>query len=237
MLSQNLYKPVVTFFETKEMMYNHAQDLIADTYFDTVQKVPYIRLAFSGGITPIPLYKKLANNPLIDWKEVELYQTDERYISTNSQESNQKNIVDALGKHVISEVKEKYFFDTTMSIEKSLEHYRSIIDSFDDEGFDITILGIGKDGHFASLFPGINHYQENSGVIATTAPIEYTTNLRLTLSLKTILNSKMIIVLLSGESKKDVVSRLIEGKESVLQFPAKFLLLHPSLQIFQSPEE
>jgi 6-phosphogluconolactonase/glucosamine-6-phosphate isomerase/deaminase len=69
-------------------------------------------------------------------------------------------------------------------------------------------------------------------VISTTAPENLQTASRISLTIETILNSQKILVLLQGSKKSDVLAELLEGGKTASEFPAKFLLSHPDLNIF-----
>ena len=232
-----LYRPNITFFESDELLYKHASSYVSDIILDIGGNEGVVRVAVSGGSTPIRLYEDLAKNPVLPWEEVELYQVDERYVPVTSRENNQRAVRAAFGEGTLERMKAAYFFRTEKDIEDTLEHYEEVLESLDAPLFDIIILGIGKDGHFASLFPEGDYLRGmEDKVIATEAGHEYDTNQRLSLTVESVLSAETVIVLLKGEDKQDVVKELLEGKQSATHYPAKFLLSHPNLHIFQSME-
>ena len=232
-----LYRPNITFFESDELLYKHASSYVSDIILDIGGNEGVVRVAVSGGSTPIRLYEDLAKNPVLPWEEVELYQVDERYVPVTSRENNQRAVRAAFGEGTLERMKAAYFFRTEKDIEDTLEHYEEVLESLDAPLFDIIILGIGKDGHFASLFPEGDYLRSmEDKVIATRAGHEYDTNQRLSLTVESVLSAETVIVLLKGEDKQDVVKELLEGKQSATHYPAKFLLSHPNLHVFQSME-
>jgi 6-phosphogluconolactonase len=103
------------------------------------------------------------------------------------------------------------------------------------DGFDLAILGIGKDGHFASIFPGFTQWEtENKTVVTETTENEVME--RLSISPKYLLKAKRILVLLAGEDKSPILEKLADENLSKENFPAKFLLQHPNLEIIFSEE-
>jgi 6-phosphogluconolactonase len=233
-----IYRPQVLFFETNTLLFNHATIYISDIILDYTGNEGNVKLALSGGNTPTQLYKNLALNPIIPWNMVELYQVDERYVVHDDSQSNQRLIVDSFGESTINLMKSINFFDTTLQLEQTVEQYNEILDSLDGELFDITVLGIGEDGHIASLFPKgqyLSHMENKS--ISTKAPKNYEVEQRLSITVESILSSETIIVLLVGQSKSAIIKELLEGVKSASEFPAKFLLSHPNVHIFQSLEE
>lgn len=233
-----IYRPNITFFETDEMMYNHATDYVSDILLDVSGNEGSAKMAVSGGSTPMKLYTNLSNNPVLPWEDIELYQVDERYVAEDSPLNNKKQIISAFGEETVDRMKYSYFFDTSKELADSLNAYADVLDSFDGSFFDVTILGIGGDGHFASLFPGGNYLQHmETSVIPTMAGEGFDVNQRLSLTIESVLSSETIIVLLKGEDKQHIVHELLEGKKSAVDFPAKFLLSHPNLHIMQSMED
>ena len=108
------------------------------------------RLALSGGATPAPIYGALANQQLT---ALELYQVDERCVSRDDPESNYRLINESLLKKLTIPPKEFHAFKATppteVAIQESLKIYENQLFDLADHPFDMTILGIGADGHIA----------------------------------------------------------------------------------------
>ena len=191
----------------------------------------------SGGNTPLPLYSRLATNPVIDWSKIEIFQTDERYIDKDSDDSNQKHIIKSF-EPALEELREINVFNTDLPIEMTIKDYMEKLEVLDGPFFDFTILGVGPDGHIASLFPGGKYLKhQDDSVIQTTAPAEFAVSKRLSLTIESILNSTEILIILTGDNKKDVLPEMLEGDRPASEFPAKFLLAHPRVRIYTCFEE
>lgn len=228
-----IYRPIVTEFETTKQLYMKAEELFVDRVLGAVGETGVGRVAFSGGTTPLPLYSRLSQNPVIDWEKIEIFQTDERYVPANSPDSNQLQITQCLGL-AAEEVRELNFFDTLLPIDMTVKDYSEKLEVLDGPYFDFTVLGIGQDGHIASLFPGGKYLKHQPlPVVETVAPREFSVAKRVSLTLESILNSHEILILLIGESKIDVLSEMLEGDMKASDFPAKFLLAHPNVKIYQ----
>jgi 6-phosphogluconolactonase len=230
------YKPIVTTFESDDKMYESAMTICVNQILDTISENGIARVALSGGATPLPLYKKLFLNPFIEPESIELYQTDERYAPGISTKSNQFNIVSAIGENK-NYFKEINLINTSLPIAEAVSNYNEVINNLDGPLFDLTILGVGEDGHIASLFPKgnyLNDFQENVHITRTKS-IEIPE--RISISLNSLLKSSLILILLAGENKKHIVPEILEGKKEAIEFPAKFLLCHPNIIILESFEE
>jgi 6-phosphogluconolactonase len=232
----NIYKPIVTTFETNEQLYDSASNLAINHLLNIIGDKGFARVALSGGSTPLPLYTKLFNSPFIQPESIEVYQTDERYVPTTSDDSNQKQILSAIDENS-QYFKELHLIKTDLPLEEATKNYSEVIDSLEEPIFDLCILGIGEDGHFASLFPGgdyLNGFQPKA--IHTTTKTNKIRD-RISVSPDNILQSEMILVVLTGEKKRHIVPEILEGKKSAIDFPAKFLLCHPNVSILESFED
>lgn len=180
-------------------------------------------IALSGGSTPIPIYKALATLAL-PFEKTHFYQTDERFVPVTHKDSNQKMIKSFLKKNF-------HTFDVSLPITKSLKAYSEILPS----KFDLTILGIGPDGHIASLFPSSKALTSKANVAHTTTN-QFAIKDRLTLTFPPILSSKKILVLLKSPEKLAILEHLKNPSALTIQnFPAKKLLAHPNLEVLYLP--
>ncbi|MCB9798860.1 6-phosphogluconolactonase [Candidatus Nomurabacteria bacterium] len=192
-----------------------------------------VHIALSGGNTPRPLYQALAQNQNIDFGKVEFWMIDERYVPASSEYSNQKMIRATLVDPLAERLRGFHYFDTSLSMEKALDKYREELDEIGE--LDVCILGIGTDGHTASLMVGQKSVlNETDLVLQADNPYDPTPPVRqrLTLGWKAIMHSRKLLLLASGEKKKQVISELLDKECSVKNFPAKRLLEHPDISIF-----
>ena len=188
-------------FSTEEEFISETLAFIAHAHPKTI--------ALSGGSTPLPLYKRMKI-------QAQLYQVDERYVPSDHPDSNYKMITDA-GLNL------EHYFDTSLPIEECLTKYEKEL----PEQFDLTILGIGPDGHIASIFPNTKLPEKN---VAHSKTTNFAIEDRLTLTFTPILNSKKILILL--KNKPEILKKLQEPSSlNVDNFPASRILPHPNLTI------
>lgn len=199
-------------------LFNEEDQFIQETTDQIIAALPGKRgtFALSGGSTPQKIYKALPDLP-----NVEFFQVDERYVPLTDNDSNHKLIRDTINPEKF------HYFDTSLPIEDALEQYESELPK---EPFDIIILGIGPDGHTASLFPQSPALEE-TGPVSYTTTDEFTVHDRLTLTFSVIMKAKKLIVLLKGSEKQQLLDKLTSAPLKIDDFPAKKLLQHPNLNI------
>lgn len=180
-------------------------------------------LVVSGGRTPLPFFKQLSQAD-IDWSNVKITLADERWVDESSDASNtalvKKNLLQ--GKAAAAEfIKLKTAKDSAFGAEAD------VADNLKALPFplDVLILGMGEDGHTASLFPcseqieaGLSSSEVTIAVQPTTAPHE-----RMSLTLNALLNSRQIFIHLVGESKKLVLEKAL-ADDDVKAMPIRAIL-------------
>ena len=191
-----------------------------------------INIALSGGSTPQRIYSDLSRWIGVDFLKVKFFQVDERYVPKDDENSNYKMIYENLIKPLSERraLNEFHYFDTSLEIPKCLETYANHI-----EPFDLVVLGMGTDGHIASLFPHSEALKITDSPVAHTTTEEHAVRDRLTITLPQIMESKKILLLLKGEDKQEILDDLLNSSKSVADLPAKALLLHKDLTIYYLP--
>jgi 6-phosphogluconolactonase len=185
-------------------------------------------VALSGGSTPRLLYSLLASAEFaarIRWRQIHLFFGDERCVAPDHAESNYRMVKESLlsrtfipPDNVHRMAGEKTPAVAAAAYEARLRKHFSI----DDDAlprFDLILLGLGEDGHTASLFPGSSALSETRRLVATTY-VEKLNAHRLTLTFPVINNAAQIIFLIAGESKAAVVKEILGNEAGMAKYPA-----------------
>ena len=157
-------------------------------------------IAVSGGRTPIYVLPVLAAQN-IAWKQVSVTLTDERWVDPNHDDSNEKLIRRRLMTGDAGSVSFSGFKNAAKTPEKG---WRTCEDSLHQFPFplDVVFLGLGEDGHIASLFPGNVH--QNSQQLCVAVPAPDGSSPRMSLTPAAILDARHIMLILSGARKRTV---------------------------------
>jgi len=204
---------------------------IARCWYEQAKRAAENQLIFSvvlsGGITAPRLYGKLAEpewRDRIPWKLVHIFFSDERCVPPDNKESNYKNINDHLLNHLsIPEANIHRMRGEENPEKESLRYAKDIqvhrtLRKGDINFFDWVFLGIGEDGHTASLFP--NEKIINSTKLCETARHPDTGQIRITMTPAAITKSARITYHVVGENKSDITHELISNPLPRDKYPA-----------------
>ncbi len=181
-------------------------------------------LNLSGGSTPKALYALLAQSPLRDrmpWDRVHLFWGDERFVPPEHPDSNFRMANEAMIAHVPIPTNNVHPFPTDSTPEDCASRYQQSLQSYYGNTtldsarplFDITLLGLGEDGHTASLFPGTAVLGERTAWAA--AVIGAKPEPRLTLTYPVLDSSRAAAFLLAGAGKHAMLTRLLAGDHAL----------------------
>ena len=177
-------------------------------------------VALCGGSTPRGFHQKLAQPPYnkaIDWPKIHLFWVDDRCVPSNSPDSNYGNAkIDFIDKVAIPVDQVHSMGDDPLPESGAVAYQRelnSVLGSSETgiPVFDLILLGVGEDGHVASLFPGADEILGTKWVAAVKGgkPNVY----RLTLTYPVINSARTIIFLVSGKSKANIVYKIFNQPE------------------------
>jgi 6-phosphogluconolactonase len=189
-----------------------AAELIADHIREA--KAPY-RLALSGGSTPRGCYRNLAHLHQVPWQQVEIYQGDERFVPPGDPDSNYRMIREALLKEVAP--RGVFAMPTDGTPEEAARTYEEMLrQQYGGSSlvagrffFDLQVLGLGEDGHTASLLPGQPVLENRRDWVA---PVPHgRPEARITLTYPALESSRLVLFLVSGAAKREAMARARDG--------------------------
>jgi 6-phosphogluconolactonase len=164
-------------------------------------------VCLAGGRTPEDFYRRLAGTPLgYPWDEVELVMSDERCVPPDHPDSNERTVREAL----VGRVQPGSFHTLggeACDPNRAEERVRSILGG---RRLDVAILGLGEDGHTASLFPGDPALQKRDRMVVG---VDRPDHRRLTLTLPVLSSARIAVFLVSGRGKRDALARLLAGED------------------------
>ena len=179
-------------------------------------------VALSGGSTPLLLYRYLIDTA-IDWEHVFFYFGDERNVPPDEDASNFKGANKSLFRPL--RIREDKIFRWRTELETPdavAEDYEQTLRKLSPElpRFDLILLGMGSDGHTASLFPGTDALNENER-FAVANWVPHLGSWRFTLTYPVINNARNVMFLVAGEDKAETLKKVIEGDARSTEFPSQ----------------
>jgi len=157
-------------------------------------------LVTAGGTTPQKCYELLAQQTA-DWQNWHIYMGDERCLPVDDKDRNSVALSQAwlfFGKIPSQNI---HFIPTELGSDLAAKSYAQLIQSIDQ--FDVVLLGMGEDGHTASLFPG-HHYPQNQSVVIETHSPKPPSE-RVSLSYEKLSQAKVVFKLVTGQNKRNAV--------------------------------
>ena len=219
-------QPNLFVFDTPEQVAHAAAARFVDYSISSIREHGSFAIALAGGSTPRRAYELLAEKykDTVKWPLVHLFFGDERMVPPDSPESNYRMVNDTLVSRVEipPENVHRTIGETIPS--ESAERYEAELKRFfgtvDWPRFDLVVLGLGADGHTASLFPGSDVLkEEEKWVVATTQPQKGQD--RITLSLRVINHAARVTFIVTGDEKAATLARVLHSEPAKQQLPAQ----------------
>ncbi len=175
-------------------------------------------VALSGGSTPLSLHKKLIDSKdLIQWDKIHIFLVDERFVPYDSNESNFRMIKETLLDHIKIPSGNIHPIPIEKGSAASASKYEEEMSSFfhlkkgSFPQFDLILLGIGDDGHTASLFSGQPALDEKEHLAASVKSGDTIKQDRITITFPVINNADNILFMAAGTGKAEAVRQIIEN--------------------------
>ena len=222
--------PEIRIYSDLVALSSAAAELFAQAASTQIAEAGYFAAALSGGTTPRQLYELLSTRPFasrISWDCVHLFQVDERCVAPDHAESNFKMIRQAL--LAPARVPRRCFHRMAAELEDPAEaahqYALELSATFparegDVPRFDLAILGMGADGHTASLFPDSPALEETQLWVCPNRPTGKGWE-RITLTFPVLNAAKQILFLVAGAEKASTLARVLEGPYQPRNLPAQ----------------
>jgi len=186
---------------------------IAEIIMSTVKMGDRCSVALAGGNTPRDVYARLASpafRDLIQWDKVDLFWGDERMVPSNHQDSNYAMAAQALLQHISIPEENVHRIKGELEPEKAASEYADVITGrlSSPPRFDLVLLGLGTDGHTASLFPGRPALQEHTKPVVA-GYVQKLDAWRVSLTLPVLNNAREVVFMVSGEDKAEMVKKIV----------------------------
>lgn len=188
-------------------------------------------LALAGGSTPREVYRLWGQKSTLDWSKVALLFGDERCVPPTHADSNHRMVEETLLTALRVRPQVYRIEGEAGDPNAAARHYENTLRGVLGAGgrLDVALLGVGDDGHTASLFPRQPALREGQRLcVRTAAP---NGQLRLTLTVPVLRNARELIFLVSGAAKATVMNRALEGKLDPETVPAQFFLRDGRLNV------
>jgi 6-phosphogluconolactonase len=220
------------YYANIDQLANGFADFASNALQNDLTKKRKASLVVPGGNTPRHYLPPLANCPL-PWDKITITLSDERWVDVNSDESNENLIT----KHLLAHLP-----DNTCFVGLKTQHHTPFeaineihqrLNSM-PQPFSLTVLGLGEDGHIASLFPGMSSDDQGTiqHCVAVDQPIAPSP--RISLSLTALANSRHIALVVVGKAKRQLLDQLSENPNP--QIPLAWLLQrsHSPITVFET---
>ncbi|HET7601499.1 MAG TPA: 6-phosphogluconolactonase, partial [Gemmatimonadales bacterium] len=217
--------PEITVFDSLEAASHEAARCLIVAAREAVICTGRAAVALSGGHTPTRLYELLASEEYraaVPWDEIDWFWSDERAVPPDSPQSNFRLADEIMLSHVpVSPSRIFRMPADAADLDRAARSYEALVrERVPDLAFDLMLLGVGGDGHTASLFPGHPALEETERLVI---PVEGDPSLevrwRMTFTFPLINLSRTVLVLADSASKASIIDAVRKGGEAAAQYP------------------
>ena len=217
---------MIKIFDDADGLNRFAAEKFVEIVDEAIKNRGQFTVALAGGSTPKSLYQLLASNDFqskINWKPIFFFFGDERNVAPDSDESNFKMANETLLEPLNIDIDKIYRWHVEREIPKKIgDDYADAIKYFfrGFPNFDLILLGMGDDGHTASLFPFTEALQETEK-LAVANPVEKLDTIRFTLTFPVINNARNVIFLVKGADKAETLRAVLQGEFQPEKYPSQ----------------
>lgn len=224
-----LTPPEIKVFPDVNSIAREAAERIVALSEDAIESRKRFSMALAGGSTPKALFMLLASAEFVtrlDWPAIDLFFGDERCVPKDYPDSNYRLAYETLISKVPIPLDNVYRIRGEIDPEESAKEYGLMLkEHLGDGGLDLILLGMGDDGHTASLFPGTKAVTEREHRVVANYAEKSTTgkSWRVTMTAPFINRARNVIVMLAGASKADRLREVLEGPRDPERLPIQLI--------------
>jgi 6-phosphogluconolactonase len=218
----------ITNFDSAELLTEAAANYFVMLAKENIEKKGKFTVSLSGGSTPIALYRLLASptiSHLIDWKKMFVFWGDERCVALDSNENNAFNAKNVLLSKIKIPAKNIFIIPVDETPVNAAIYYEATIKIFfktDKPVFDLILLGMGDDGHTASLFPCSSILQEKNKLVKEVFLAKKNVwRVSLTEPILNAATHKLFLV--TGKAKAPMLDIILHGEKDIEKYPAQVI--------------
>lgn len=215
----------ILIFADADAIASAASEYINELAARSTQSNGHFSIVLSGGSTPRKLYAMLAEQTGIDWKKVHIFWGDERCVAPDHSDSNYRMAKESLLDHVPIPHEHIHRMKGELEPEQAATEYEHILHNYFGKrqpGFDLVLLGMGDDGHTASLFPHTTALSEaRRWVVANYVSVKQVW--RITLTAAAINAAQNVVFLVSGSDKTERLRQVLKGTYSTDELPSQLI--------------
>jgi 6-phosphogluconolactonase len=229
---------MIKIFDDAEQLNRFAAEKFVEIADEAIKNRGQFTVALAGGSTPKSFYQLLGSEELknkIDWSKVYFFFGDERNVTPDDAESNFRMANENLFEPLRTPDKNVFRWQTEIEgaeniaavyvetlikffTQREKSHVQAV--SFDRPHFDLILLGMGDDGHTASLFPFTTALNETER-IAVANQVEKLDTIRFTLTFPVINNARNVIFLVKGADKAETLRQVLQGEFQPEKYPSQ----------------
>jgi 6-phosphogluconolactonase len=215
-------------FQTVDELNKAAIEYIISIANKAIKESGRFTISLSGGETPAKIYSLLSESPfneLMPWEKTFVFWGDERCVPLDSERNNAYNAILLLLSKVAVPKSNIFRIPVNLAPAEAAANYEKTINDFfevESPNFDLILLGLGENGHTASLFPGTEVVNEQGKGVREVYVKEENT-FRITMTAPLINSAHHILFLVTGEKKAIILKKVLTGSYQPDKYPAQFI--------------
>jgi 6-phosphogluconolactonase len=220
-------KPQIRIFKNLEELSQEAARIFVDQAIQSIDERGRFLVALNGGGTPKRLFQLLGSDfrERVDWDRTHIFWGDERLVPTSDPENSYAQARDLFLRHVQIPEANVHRIKTELAPAEAAKDYANTLKRFADPTLelirlDLIYLGMGEDGHTASLFPG-SAIDVNAPVIPVTGDYQGRPAQRVTLTPLVINNARTVAFMATGDKKAQTLAHVLSGRYQPELYPAQ----------------